>query len=205
MLAALRPGVAEEIWIRAFPILLLYLVFRRYALACTAMVAAALLGTYWFAFLHMPFNPIGIILLGTIQLLPMTFVWLRRGLEAAIGFHVCVDVIRFLVAFLAFQHVWSSKPNMPGRSETLRGDRRIQQLAVRTDSSGVATIGRHRRQREGPTAGDGLVPQEDWWSHAPQPQCPTGTVCPGSSSGATYGRGGYHRDDGNSGQTLNRR
>lgn len=104
--AALRPGVAEEVWIRAFVILLLYWLFRRYARARTAVVAAALLGTYWFAFLHAPFDPVAVVLLGTLQLLPMTYVWIRRGLEAAIGFHFCVDLIRFLAAVLAFQGIW---------------------------------------------------------------------------------------------------
>jgi hypothetical protein len=104
--AALRPGVAEEVWIRAFVIVLVYWLFRRYARARIALVIAALLGTYWFAFLHVPFNPATMILLGTLQLLPMTYVWLRRGLEAAIGFHFCVDLIRFLAAVLAFQGIW---------------------------------------------------------------------------------------------------
>jgi hypothetical protein len=69
-------------------------------------VAAALVGTYWFAFLHAPLNPVVVLLLGTIQVLPMTYLWLRRGLEAAIGFHVCVDVVRFLAGYAAFAGIW---------------------------------------------------------------------------------------------------
>ena len=106
VLTALHPGVAEEAWARVFVIALLYWVFRRYARARTAVMIAALLGTYWFAFLHAPSNPVIVVLLGTIQVLPMTFLWLRRSLEAAIGFHVCVDLVRFLAAYLAFQGVW---------------------------------------------------------------------------------------------------
>lgn len=106
VLAALRPGIAEEVWIRAFVISLLYWAFRRYARARTAVLAAALLGTYWFAFLHAPGNPVVALLLAAVQLLPMTIAWLRRGLEAAIGFHFCVDLVRFLAAYLAFSGVW---------------------------------------------------------------------------------------------------
>jgi hypothetical protein len=106
VLAALRPGIAEEVWIRLFVITLLYWAFRRYARARAALLAAALIGTYWFAFLHVPTNPVAALLLGTFQLLPMTYVWLRRGLEAAIGFHLCADLVRFLAAYLAFAGVW---------------------------------------------------------------------------------------------------
>ena len=106
MLAALHPGVAEEAWARVFIIPLLYWMFRSFARARTAIVAAALVGTYWFAFLHAPLNPVVVLLLGTIQVLPMTYLWLRRSLEAAIGFHVCVDVVRFLAAYAAFAGIW---------------------------------------------------------------------------------------------------
>jgi hypothetical protein len=77
--AALRPGVAEEAWARVFVIPLLYWVFRRFARARTAIVAATLVGTYWFACLHAPLNPVVVLLLGTIQVLPITYLWLRRA------------------------------------------------------------------------------------------------------------------------------
>jgi hypothetical protein len=82
---ALHPGVAEEAGARVFIIPLLYWVFHSFARARTAIVAAALVGTYWFAFLHAPLSPVVVLLLATIQVLPMTYPWLRRGLEAAIG------------------------------------------------------------------------------------------------------------------------
>jgi hypothetical protein len=106
VLAAFHPGVAEEAWARVFIIALLYWVFRRFARARTAIVAAALVGTYWFAFLHAPLNPVVILLLGTMQVLPMTYLWLRRGLEAVIGFHVCVNLIRFLADYMAYEGIW---------------------------------------------------------------------------------------------------
>lgn len=67
--------------------------------ARTAIVATALVGTYWFAFLHAPLSPV-------VGLLPMAYLWLRRGLETAIGFHVCVDIVRFLAAYVAFAGIW---------------------------------------------------------------------------------------------------
>jgi hypothetical protein len=57
VLAAFRPGVAEEAWGRVFVIAALYWAFRRYAQAQPAILAAAVLGTYWFAFIHVPFKP----------------------------------------------------------------------------------------------------------------------------------------------------
>jgi hypothetical protein len=106
VLAALPPGVAEEAWARVFMITLLYWIFRRYGRARTSVLAAAILGTYWFAYLHAPANPLTVGLLGTAQVLPMTFLWLRRSLEAAIGFHVCVDLVRFFTAYLAIEGIW---------------------------------------------------------------------------------------------------
>lgn len=106
VLAAFHPGVAEEAWARVFMIALLYWAFRRYARARVAILVAAVVGTYWFAFLHAAFNPLTVILLGTIQVLPMTYLFLRRGLEAAIGFHVCIDLIRFLAAYLDSAGIW---------------------------------------------------------------------------------------------------
>ena len=109
MLAAFRPGVAEEAWGRVFVIAALYWAFRRYARAQPAILAAAVLGTYWFAFIHVPFSPVAAVLFAAIQVLPITFLWLRRGLEVAIGFHVCLDPVRFLASYLAVQDVWFLK------------------------------------------------------------------------------------------------
>jgi hypothetical protein len=106
VLAAFRPGVAEEAWGRVFIITALYWAFRRYARAQPAVLAAAGLGTYWFAFIHVPFNPVAAVLFAAIQVLPITFLWLRRSLEVAIGFHVCLDLVRFLASYLAVQDVW---------------------------------------------------------------------------------------------------
>lgn len=91
-----------------FVITALYWVLRRYARTGTAVLVAAAVGTYWFAFLHMPGNPVAALAMSLIQILPMTYLWLRRGLETAIGFHVGLDLVRFLAAYLAAQHLWFS-------------------------------------------------------------------------------------------------
>ena len=88
-----------------FVITALYWVFHRYARARTALLVAVVLATYWFAFLHMPGNPLTALPMAVIQVLPMTYLWLRRGLEAAIGFHIGVELVRLLAARLAAQHL----------------------------------------------------------------------------------------------------
>jgi hypothetical protein len=124
ILAALRPGIAEEAWGRIFNISALYWAFRRYARARPAI----LVGTYWFAFLHAPLNPVVFVLLGTIQVLPITFLWLTRGLETALGFHVCVDLVRFLAAYLAFKG--SGSRNV---KQQPTGDKHGQEIVVRSN------------------------------------------------------------------------
>ncbi len=105
-LGAVQPGVAEEAWARAFMIALLYLCFRRFARAEAALLTATLAGVYWFAFLHTPFNPLATLSSGAIFALPMAWLWLRRDLETAIGFHVCLDAVPFLAAYLMARGLW---------------------------------------------------------------------------------------------------
>ncbi len=99
-------GVAEEAWARVLLIGVLFLLFRRVTKAHTALLTAALVATYWFAFVHVPGNPVGTLLLGTIFVMPMTFLYLRRGLEAAIGFHVCANLVKFTAAYLITADLW---------------------------------------------------------------------------------------------------
>jgi hypothetical protein len=105
-LVALLPGVAEESWARAFVVPILFLAFRRVATAPVALRAAAVAATYWFAFLHTPTSPVGVVLIGSLWVLPMTYLWLRRDLETAIGFHVCIDFVRFVAAYLVLHGAW---------------------------------------------------------------------------------------------------
>ena len=105
-LVALAPGVAEESWARAFVIPVLFLAFRSVATAPAALRVAALIATYWFAFLHTPTNPVSVVIVGSLWVLPMTYLWLRRDLETAIGFHFCIDAVRFLAAYLFLHGAW---------------------------------------------------------------------------------------------------
>lgn len=105
-LAALQPGIAEEAWGRVFLVALLYVVLRRAGRAGPALTAAVLVAAYWFAYLHTVDTPslvsrvVSTVLIGTLFSLPLSYVWLRRGLETAIGFHFCMDAVRFGVAVL---------------------------------------------------------------------------------------------------------
>jgi hypothetical protein len=106
-LAALQPGIAEEAWARLFLITLLFMVLRRAAgRARAALTAAVIVGVYWFAYLHTIDTPgsmsriVSMLLIGTLFNLPLAYVWLRRGLETSIGFHVCMDFLRFGAAVL---------------------------------------------------------------------------------------------------------
>jgi hypothetical protein len=105
-LAALQPGIAEEAWGRVFLVGLLYVVLRRAGRSGPALTAAVLVAAYWFAYLHTVDTPylasrvISTVLIGTLFSLPLSYIWLRRGLETAIGFHFCMDAVRFGAAVL---------------------------------------------------------------------------------------------------------
>lgn len=105
-LVAIQPAIAEEAWGRVLLVPLLVLVLRPAGRMRPALTTAVLIAGYWFAYLHTPGGlgalP-GTLLLGTLYSLPLTYLWLRGGLEAAIGFHFWIDFIRFVVAYLSHQ------------------------------------------------------------------------------------------------------
>jgi hypothetical protein len=105
VLAAAQPAIAEEAWARVLLIALLFVVFGWTAAPRAALVGALLVGGYWFAWLHVHELSIdalvNTIAAGTLFSLPLTFVWLGRGLEAAIAFHFVIDATRFASAYLA--------------------------------------------------------------------------------------------------------
>jgi hypothetical protein len=103
---ALQPGIAEEAWGRAFMIPFLLLVFKRSARARVALWTAVLVAVAWFAWLHVPLNPVATVLLGLLFVLPMAILWLRRDLESAIGFHLTSDLVRFLASYLFVHRLW---------------------------------------------------------------------------------------------------
>ncbi len=105
VLAAAQPAIAEEAWARVFLIALLYVLLRRAASSRAALVGAIIIAGYWFAWLHAYELTISALITtvaaGTLFSLPLTFLWLRRGLEAAIAFHFVIDGARFAFAYLA--------------------------------------------------------------------------------------------------------
>ena len=105
-LVAVQPGIAEEAWGRMLAVPLLFLLFRRTGRTRPALVAAVLVAVYWFAYLHTPGGPgafASTLMIGTLYGLPIACLWLRRGLEVAIGFHIWIDFVRFGAAYLVIQ------------------------------------------------------------------------------------------------------
>jgi hypothetical protein len=103
--AALQPGIGEEAWARVLLIPLLFLLFARVATPRTALLGAFAVGTFWFALIH-TFNPLLALILWAAQVIPMGWLWLRRDLETAIGFHFFADFLRFAAAYLFIQGMW---------------------------------------------------------------------------------------------------
>ncbi len=110
-LLAIQPAISEEAWGRVLLVPALFLLLRRIATGRTALATAAILMAYWFAYLHTPggFASIfSVLMIGTLFALPTTYIWLRRGLETAIGFHFCLDLMKFIAAYLINQNLWFS-------------------------------------------------------------------------------------------------
>ena len=106
---ALQPGIAEEAWGRVLLVPLLFVVLRSTARSRTALTTAVVVLAYWFAYLHTPggFEAIpSTLMIGTLFALPTSYLWLRRGLETAIGFHFWLDFIKFLAAYLLNHGLW---------------------------------------------------------------------------------------------------
>ncbi len=100
---AIQPAIAEEAWGRVLLVPLLFLAFRTVAQGRTALTAAVVIMAYWFAYLHTPGGSealVSTVMIGTLFALPTSYLWLRRGLETAIGFHFWLDFVKFVVAYL---------------------------------------------------------------------------------------------------------
>jgi hypothetical protein len=100
---AIQPGIAEEAWGRLLLVPLLFLLFRRAARPRTALAVALVLAAYWFAYLHTPGGlealP-GTLIIGTLYVLPVSYLCLYRDLETAIGWHFAVDFVKFAFALM---------------------------------------------------------------------------------------------------------
>ncbi|MFQ5340145.1 MAG: hypothetical protein ACE5F6_01215 [Anaerolineae bacterium] len=110
-LVAIQPGIAEEVWGRVFLISLLFLALRRVGRTRLALTGAVVVAGYWFAYLHtdrgLSLNTVfSTLMMGTLYSLPLSYIWLRSGLETAVGFHFWQDFVRFVAAFLLNQSSW---------------------------------------------------------------------------------------------------
>jgi hypothetical protein len=88
---------------------LFILVFRPVAQGRTAITAAMVIMTYWFAHLHTAGGPAAVfstVMIGTLYALPTSYLWLRRGLETAVGFHFGLDFTKFVAAYLLNHGLW---------------------------------------------------------------------------------------------------
>jgi hypothetical protein len=108
-LVAIQPAIAEEAWGRVLLVPLVFLAFRPVAQGRTALTAAVVIMAYWFAYLHTPGGSeavVSTVMIGTLFALPTSYLWLRRGLETAIGFHFWLDFVKFVVAYQLNHGLW---------------------------------------------------------------------------------------------------
>jgi hypothetical protein len=108
---AIQPGIAEEAWGRVLLVPLLFLALRRVARTRAAFTAAVVIIGYWFAYLHTPGGldaVVSTLIVGTLYVLPVSYLCLRRDLETAIGFHFWLDFVKFAVAYLLNNGLWFS-------------------------------------------------------------------------------------------------
>jgi hypothetical protein len=76
-----------------------------------AYVLALSIISYWFAYLHTSGGIDGLVstvMIGTLYVLPLTFICFHRDLETAIGFHFFVDFVKFVAAFYLNAGIWLS-------------------------------------------------------------------------------------------------
>lgn len=108
-LLAIQPAIAEEAWGRVLLVPLLFVIFRRLARGRAALAAAVVILAYWFAYLHTA-GGIGAmtstLMIGTLYAIPTSYLWLRGGLEMAIGFHFWLDFVKFAAAYLLNRGLW---------------------------------------------------------------------------------------------------
>jgi hypothetical protein len=102
-LLAINPGIAEEAWGRILLVPLLFLILRRVSRPKRAFVFALVIVGYWFAYLHTSGGMedlFSTIMIGTLYVLPVSYICLHRDLETAIGFHFWLDCVKFAAAYL---------------------------------------------------------------------------------------------------------
>lgn len=91
-LLAIKPALHEELLVRYF--LMTYILTKR-----TPVLIANLAVSIPFAMLH-GFNPVGIVIIIVMFSLPLGYIYVRHGIEAAVSAHFVTDFIRYLMPFL---------------------------------------------------------------------------------------------------------
>jgi hypothetical protein len=99
---AIQPGIAEEAWGRMLLVPLVFLILHRVARTQVALTAALIIVGYWFAYLHTPggFDLVTTLMVGTLMVLPISYLCFYRDVETAIGFHFGYDFITSAAIFL---------------------------------------------------------------------------------------------------------
>ncbi len=107
---AIQPGIAEESWGRMLLVPLLFLLLRRYARTGAAFTAALVIVAYWFAYLHTSggLDVFSTLIIGTLYVLPISYLCFCRDVETAIGFHFWIDFVKFAAAYLLNAGLWFS-------------------------------------------------------------------------------------------------
>jgi hypothetical protein len=108
-LLAINPCIAEEAWGRILLVPLLFLLLRRVSRPGTAFTTALFVIGYWFAYLHTSGGIDGLlstVMIGTLYILPVSYICLYRDLETAIGFHFWLDFVKLTVAYLLNAELW---------------------------------------------------------------------------------------------------
>ncbi len=99
-LYALQPALLEESWARLFLLPLLYVAFRSTTGSTTgrALLAALLLSVAVHGLAHAPQSIASVtnaLFTALVFGVPLALLFLRRGLESAIGYHFFIDLVRF--------------------------------------------------------------------------------------------------------------
>jgi hypothetical protein len=108
-LIAIQPGIAEEAWGRVLLVPLVFVILSRVARTRTALNVAVVVVAYWFAYLHTSGGVEAVfstLMTGTLFVLPVSYLWLRRGLETAVGFHFWLDFCKFVAAYALNRGLW---------------------------------------------------------------------------------------------------
>lgn len=105
--AALAPGIGEEAWGRVLLISAFAAVLVGWPRVRRPLLVAVLAAGFLFGAVHS--TGVGAIIVGVVlgglYSLPLSYLWLRKGYETAVGFHFVVDFVRLGFSFLTNHHI----------------------------------------------------------------------------------------------------